>query len=85
MGWWNKIRLRRKIIGELKGRKRILEVKKWSLHMQLMQIESRTPRPFSFPYRIKFMELLDIDEELGKVDYALKQCNLWFVLTGSYV
>ena len=83
MEWWNKIRLRRDIVSELKRQKRVMEIKRWSIQMQMTQIDSKTRQTFSLPYRIKFVELLDISEELGKVDGAIQVRGLWYILTGK--
>lgn len=81
MGWLKRIQLRRQIVKELKWQYHVTWRKQCSLEMQLMQIESRA-RFGSRQYRIKYMELVDICEELGRLERELKEFSWWFVLTG---
>jgi hypothetical protein len=82
VGWLKQIRLRRKMVSDYKMQSLILEAKKRSVRVQLMQIDSFSPEPFSFPYRIKFRELLDIEEEYDRVSNRLRTHGLLFILTG---
>lgn len=83
MGWLKRIGLRREAVKELKRKMQIARIKIWSINMQIIQIESHSPKAFSFPYRIKFMELLDLYEEVGMLEYALRVRNWAWILTGK--
>lgn len=82
MGWWNKVKLRYSVRCELWRQKNVLEAKVFSLRHQLIQIDSQAKRSFSFPYRIKSMELLDIDEQLGMLERELRRRSWFWILTG---
>ena len=82
MAWLRRVKLRREIVGEMKRAYRILEVKQFSVEMQMVQIDSRAKRSFSLPYRIKFLELLDILEKKGTLEDDLRKHNWYWILTG---
>jgi hypothetical protein len=82
VGWLKHIRLRRQIVKELRWQQHVLLKKQYSAEIQLMQIESRS-KFGSRTYRIKYMELLDICEELGRLERDIKRFGWWFILTGK--
>lgn len=82
MGWLKRVQLRRQIVRELRWQHHVLWKKQCSLEMQLLQIESRS-KFGSRTYRIKYMELVDICEELGRLERDLQHFGLWFIITGK--
>lgn len=82
MGWLKRMQIRRQVVKELRWQHYVLWKKRCSLEMQLIQIESRS-KFASRQYRIKYMELVDICEELGRLEKELKQFGWWFILTGQ--
>jgi hypothetical protein len=82
VGWLRRLKLRRQIVKQLRWQHHVLWRKQCSAEMQLLQIESRS-KFGSKPYRIKYMELLDICEELGRLERDMKRFGLWFILTGK--
>jgi hypothetical protein len=82
VGWLRRVGLRRLIVKELQFQRYILWRKRISIELQLRQIEIRS-KFGSRQYVIKYTELVDICQELGRIEIDLRQMGWRFILTGN--
>ena len=82
MGWLKRVQVRREVVKELRWHHYVLYKNRCSIEMQLIQIESRSGFA-SRQYRMKYMELVDICEELGRLEKELNRFGWWFIITGQ--
>jgi len=83
VGWITNVNQRFREREDLKQQKDLLKAKQCAVRQQLIQIVSMSPRPFPFPYRIKFRELLDISDELVTLERKIARRKLLWLLTGK--